>query len=487
MTKILAIFDDTPVKSEVIADVIGRKGFADVVVKKRQLSAYFEEAVRALYPEMQWRIVRSQFEFQELHKEIQEGAVEADFVLHIFSNYIVSDKEAVQLTLRKLTCIEEPWRLVTDSQRTAGLFFPAEGEYLSFLRRVIKQENSLAAVREVGSEIPVDGLVDIGQVGNFIQCITGNFDSRYFNSLSGNDYTIVKSSTNKKKIKAEYTFYHLLPDDMKYWYVMPFNYREEGDKASYTMQRLHMTDLAIKWVHGSFDEQEFSQLMDMYFHFFANRHRKVVSREIYQRTADELYVDKVQSRIRQLKELPAYEPIAGMLAAGCEERDIDAIAARYFSLKKKVEGRLQYPSESVIGHGDPCFANALYNKSTRTLKFIDPKGVLDEEGLWTDPYYDIAKLSHSICGRYDFFNNGLYDIEIDGDFHCRLHIDFDAAPYKRQFRAVLAQNGYDYLTVRLYEASLFLSMLPLHIDNPHKVLGFILNAREILGEIEQEV
>ena len=487
MTRILAIFDDTPTKSEVIADVIGRKGFADVVVRKRQLSSYYEEVVRALYPEMQWRIIRSQFEFQELHKEMQEGTLEADFVLHVFSNYIVSDREAVQLTLRKLTCIEESWRLVTNSQQIAGLFFPAESEYLSFLRRVIKQENSLAATRDMGPEMPVEGLVDIGQVGNFIQCITGNFDSRYFNSLSGNDYTIVKSSTNKKKIKAEYTFYHLLPDDMKYWYVMPFNYREEGERSSYSMQRLHMTDLAIKWVHGSFDEQEFSQLMDMYFHFFANRHRKDVSRETYQRIADELYVNKVHSRIRQLKELPAYEPVAGMLAAGCEEHDVDTIADHYFRLKEKVEGHLHYPSESVIGHGDPCFANALYNKSTRTLKFIDPKGALTEEELWTNPYYDIAKLSHSICGRYDFFNNGLYDIEIDGDFRCQLHIDFDAAPYKRRFREVLAENGYDYLTVRIYEASLFLSMLPLHIDNPHKVLGFILNAREILREIEREV
>ena len=45
------------------------------------------------------------------------------------------------------------------------------------------------------------------------------------------------------------------------------------------------------------------------------------------------------------------------------------------------------------------------------------------------------------------------------------------------------ENGFDYLSVRLYEASLFLSMLPLHIDNPHKVFGFILNAKNILEEI----
>ena len=143
--------------------------------------------------------------------------------------------------------------------------------------------------------------------------------------------------------------------------------------------------------------------------------------------------------------------------------------------------------EFVIGHGDPCFANAMYNKSTQTLKFIDPKGALTEEQLWTNPYYDIAKLSHSVCGRYDFFNNALFDIKIDSDFRYSLEIPFDNSKYVEIFKRKVVENGFDYLSVRIYEASLFLSMLPLHIDNPHKVFGFILNARNILEEIENDI
>ena len=55
------------------------------------------------------------------------------------------------------------------------------------------------------------------------------------------------------------------------------------------------------------------------------------------------------------------------------------------------------------------------------------------------------------------------------------------------FKEKVEENGFDYLTVRIYEASLFLSMLPLHIDNPHKVFGFILNVKNILEEIEKDV
>jgi hypothetical protein len=152
-----------------------------------------------------------------------------------------------------------------------------------------------------------------------------------------------------------------------------------------------------------------------------------------------------------------------------------------------VEARVRVEPVSVIGHGDPCFANAMYNKATRMLKFIDPKGALTEEELWTNPYYDLAKLSHSVCGNYDFFNNALYEISINREFQAELKLGFDNAQYKKWFREKAEASGYDYLLIRLYEASLFLSMLPLHIDNPHKVFGFILNARNILEEIRNEL
>lgn len=45
---------------------------------------------------------------------------------------------------------------------------------------------------------------------------------------------------------------------------------------------------------------------------------------------------------------------------------LDSLAEKYFFLKEKVEARAEFACRLVIGHGDPCFANALYNKSTKT-------------------------------------------------------------------------------------------------------------------------
>lgn len=483
--KIIVIYDDTGRKSEVIEDIIGDKGFADVVVKKRRLEEYYRDEIENIYQGIIWKKIHSIFEYGNLLKEIDIYAGTDVKIMHCFSNYLISDSKKAALSFKKLTFIDEQYG-VLDGKRAVAAMFPSIESYVSFCKNVISGQKAWDLIRGMKDSFEIKGLVDISIIGNFIQCITGNFDSRYFNSLKGNEYTLVKSSSNKKKIKAEYSFYHLLPEDMKFWFIMPFNYKEEEKYASYTMERLHMTDLAIKWVHGSMDEIEFEDLMDKYFFFFKSRHLKKCSLDEYQKIADSLYVDKVNSRIEDLKKLPEYQKIKVLLEA-TEDTEIDHLLAKYFELKKRIEERVNYPYELAIGHGDPCFANALYNKSTKTLKFIDPKGAITENELWTNPYYDVAKLSHSVCGRYDFFNNALFDIKIDSNFSYELDIPFDNSRYIEIFKKKVEGNGFDYLSVRIYEASLFLSMLPLHIDNPHKVFGFILNVKNILKEIEENV
>lgn len=482
---IYVVFDDSGRKSEVIQDIIGDKGFSDVVVKKRRLEEYYREELSKFFSNMVWRKVHSLFEYPDVIKEI-EGIRSNIKVIHCFSDYLILDSEKALLAYRKLDYIESTYGVIENGRAVAAMF-PNADEYIEFCQEIIDGQKAWDIARHMKDTFEIEGLVNIGSIGNFIQCITGNFDSRYFNSLKGNEYTLVKTSSDKRKIKAEYTFYHLLPEDMRYWFVEPFNYIENDNCASYTMERLHMTDLAIKWVHGSMDEKEFGDLLDKYFYFFSCRHSKKCSYEEYQKITDALYEEKVTSRIHIFKENKDYPSIAGMLKAA-NGMNIDNLVARYREIKAKIVGGLQNKEYSlVIGHGDPCFSNALYNKATKTLKFIDPKGALTEEELWTEPYYDIAKLSHSICGRYDFFNNGLFEIKVGSSFDYELEIPFDNRIFVELFRKKVIENGYDFRLIRIYEASLFLSMLPLHMDNPHKVLGFILNVRNILKEVESYV
>lgn len=481
------VYDDMAKKCEAIEDVIGSTGFANVVVKKKKLQTYYMENLTSIFSNVTYDVIADIYDLDKLYHELSVDAGQETRIIHCFSNFIFSDFEQAQLSFRKLEFIDHPYKMVS-GQKIVGIMFSNVAEYTLFLKRALREgglNETLESAREISDSFAIEGMTDIGEMGNFIQCVTGNFDARFFNSLEGDDYIVVKRSTNKKKIRMEYQFYQLLPEDMKYWFVMPFNYQEDEKQASYTMERLHMTDVAVKWVHGSFSESEFENLLDKYFYFFNHRHKKSVSIEEYKAVADKLYVEKVDQRIRELSKLPEYATISRLLQA--TGIDLDGLFSQYLSLKEKLEGKKKVEKISVIGHGDPCFSNALYSKSSGILKFIDPKGALEQSELWTNPYYDIAKLSHSICGLYDFFNNGLFEIGLTESFEYTLKVDFDNQLYQNLFKMKLEENGYDYQLVRLYEASLFLSMLPLHIDAPYKVLGFILNAKRILEELSEDV
>ena len=141
---------------------------------------------------------------------------------------------------------------------------------------------------------------------------------------------------------------------------------------------------------------------------------------------------------------------------------------------------------AVIGHGDPCLSNILYDHNSHLLLLIDPKGATDEAALWTNPLYDYCKVSHSVLGDYDFINSGMFDIALEtGNTPTLRLVSYPHhTALKRLFEEAARETPYDFNALRLGEASLFLSMLPLHLDHPSKVTAYLLRAKEILDEVE---
>lgn len=478
----LFVFDDTVKKNDQIREIIGEKGFADVLVKRKTIFERFSKLINDLFENANIIIIRSKLEYNDLKTKISKYT-EAK-IFHFFSNFVICDSVEVGFSLEKLKYVDTSLEF-TENGKTVGAIFGKIRQYIEYINYINNWDNNDIEFNFENTSY-IEGVLNIGETSNFIQYITGCFDSRYFNKLTGDDYSIIKSSSNKEKIKAEYNYWYLLPNQMKMWFVQPFNFYETEQEAGYSMERLHMTDLAVKWVHGSISVDEMNYILDKYFYFINHRIKRNISEEEFKEISEKLYTRKVLDRVNEFKNTDCYDKIKVYI----ERKNyclLDELIEQYFLLKNKVENRKKNNYYSVIGHGDACFSNMMYNKTTRTLKFIDPKGAINESDLWMNPYYDIAKLSHSICGRYDYFNNDMVDIYIGNDLQLELDFNFDNREFIIAFRDKLDEYGFDYWLVRIYEVSLFLSMLPLHSDNPYKVLGFILNARDILGEIMSNV
>ena len=347
-------------------------------------------------------------------------------------------------------------------------------------------ENALADFFETHAEAFITvrdrlPLLDISDERNLLDYLSGQLDARYFNDVTRGDYTVTKRSADRVKLRREFEFYQLASPELRMFLVQPFDFQDDGRTASYRMERLSVPDMALQWVHGAFRPPEFERFLRHMFFFLSSRPEKPVARKAALAAQDELYVRKVRERIEALKALPAYADLAPLLERACG--GIDALLGRYLDMFAKARAHMG-ADKLVIGHGDPCFSNILYSKTDQYLKLIDPRGAESEADLYTDPLYDVAKLSHSVLGHYDFINQGKFDIAVDENL--RPKIAFEPAPpawAAEMFIAALDTAGYDPQLVRLCEASLFISMLPLHMERPRKVLGVALRGAAILDEL----
>ena len=480
MKNIIFIYDNIIKPNKKISTIIGEKSYADIILKRKKLCSKYDNILKNKSYVKEIIRIDSLEDLKNLRQKIQN--INSENIVHLFSNYLYVNEEKFNVIIDKSCYINEDI-FVKNSKDIVMLMYNNPKNYMQFLDNYEIQKEMLKERTEQTME--VDAFINLEDYNNFLNYISGGFDSRFFNQMSSDENIVIKKSTDKQKIKKEYMYYQLLPEDAKKWMVLPYNYTETEKDASYTMERIFMPDLAIRWTHGAITKKEFTMILEKIFYYIKTRKEKVISKEEYRKIADDLYINKLEKRVEQLKQHPKYKIIAQYIKNGTEYNSIDEIVEEYKKLYNEIINK-ETKYVSSIGHGDLCFSNILYNEETNMIRFIDPKGALTEDDLWTNPYYDIAKLSHSICGLYDLFNCGLYDIYINEELKFDLKINYDNSDYEKIFKEFLEKHGYDYKKTRIYEASLFLSMLPLHMDYPKKVFGFLLNGISIMKKIENK-
>ena len=479
MKAVTVIYDDRKMPGREVRAITGEKSFGETILKRVSLAQRIRNISMRCKNACDFIILKEGEDFRKIKQELTnaESDREQGF-FYIYSNFGIRDEEEYLSLIQKTAYVEDDYKAVCDGKTAAYL--------LPDIQTLFAQEDRLESRSLAADEIDQSAFTDLSVQSHFLGYITGGFDARFFNALEGDAYTVTKKSTKIDKIKSEYNFYGMLPDHMKKWFVMPYDYREDGKSASYTMERIHTTDIAIRFVHGAVEPEEMEDILGQLFYFLKNRQQKQVSQQEAEAVSQRLYIQKVRERLAELKKDSRYEEFDRMIAMGTDYDGIDALLQTYEQRYQKLRARVDRKGQRalVIGHGDLCFSNILYSQSAGLLKLIDPKGALTEDEMYTDPYYDIAKLSHSVCGGYDFFNSGLYQVTLDRDLRWNLTLDTSLAPYRDIFKKYLEQDGYDYEYVRICETGLFLSMLPYHMDQPGKVFGFLLNAIRIMEEIK---
>lgn len=327
--------------------------------------------------------------------------------------------------------------------------------------------------------LPVANWRDFGTLEGYTSLVRRSLPSRYFNHVFVTaDGTLVKHSTDES-IVDEMQWYQKIPEESLLF--APRFLGADPHRLGYRTEFLAYPTLAELFTFGQMSREgwqfAFSRLLALMNSAFWSRFIELPD---IQARARYMYVEKTLERIRQWDRQDLLQAktitINGRRFPGFQALWKDLAG----SIDQLVTSSRKY---STLIHGDLTFGNILFSPSAGIFRLVDPRGSFGGSGAAGDCRYDLAKLRQCYHGRYDVIMADLFQVDEesgpDPSFTFQLYPSHLVDP--DLFDHNLEELGFDLAEVELIEALLFLSMIPLHADAPHRQNAFFLTAIELMA------
>lgn len=339
------------------------------------------------------------------------------------------------------------------------------------IERIDVQQRRLSELEGLLRLEPEIGYSNISESYGIFQVSKKSTNTRYFNDIKASGAYLLKTVTKKGKARHEFNFLSKLPATMRPFYPCVGEFHEHPTAPSYEIEFLPMFDASRFLIHGIVDLDFFRNLLEKIDEYREACPRRDVGLTEVKRHLRMMFIDKLEERFKQLRELPQADQImnySNMIFDG-------GLGAGVSQLKERLAAAIDRVQERSLMycHGDLCMSNILFDRNSRQLKLIDPRGADTVDELYMPWHYDLAKLSHSFVGGYDLINNDRSSLVVDAQLRMALRFEVPAGFLEEVaglFRAWVQAQGMDFQFVSLCEASLFLSMLPLHSDRPKNIV-----------------
>lgn len=312
--------------------------------------------------------------------------------------------------------------------------------------------------------------------------------SRAFNTIRSDGVAVVKSSSNSTKIAAEAHWYQNIPGDLRVF--TPHFLGHDPDCGNYRLEYLYLPTLAELFTFGELPVYSWHQILSSCIDFLANC-RAQSSRKPYGTKIDllaerifyNLLIKKTVSRVNEFLSARDWPAEREIIVNGITFPSLHTVCGKLLEIIRPTT-----VDDISIWHGDFFFGNILFDFRAGRIKVIDPRGgdTDDENMIYGDHRYDIAKLAHSIVGGYDVILAG----------RCTL-IEKSIGSYEFSRNYSPIQSGVvdlfrniEFDGVRVWNreiaamtALLFLTMLPLHSEDTLRQDMFMCNGLLIANEV----
>jgi len=324
------------------------------------------------------------------------------------------------------------------------------------------------------SAVVSNGWLDFGHVNTYYNSKAEYTTQRAFNELIITPNWIEKSSYKSCKITAEAHWFSSLPYDLRGYIPQYLGSENIEGKVSYRLEYMHLTALNELFVFSKLPTNTWKKILSDCFDFLIACKETVSEEKLNDNNLESLFTKKTTSRLKLYCDKHKFG-----LDDVWRYNKGEAITLR----EVLVDSQTNLPKssyEQTVLHGDFCFSNILYDFRAGKVKVIDPRGLTSSGNMtiYGDLSYDIAKISHSILGMYDWIVAGYYDVDIqNGDILFEVAEENEHKETQQAF-IELVEEKFQLTQSNLYamQIQLFLSMLPLHDDDPKRQKALFANA-----------
>ncbi len=312
--------------------------------------------------------------------------------------------------------------------------------------------------------------------------------AREFNHITvdKNRGILRKSSDDKDKFIGEIKWYLKLPRDIEYVSPRIFDYSTSYDDPYVSMEYYSYHTLHELFLYGDLERQQWGDIFKRIRFVCDDFKRYTVKDENILPSLEEMYLTKTLKRLDKLKGDERFRCFfeKNITVNGNEYLCLDHVTRL---LKKLIPAELYDVENFTIIHGDLCFSNIMVDSNLAFIKLVDPRGKFGTYDLYGDRRYEMAKLFHSVDGKYDYIIKELFDAAFDAD---SVSITYSINEKKNSFDlykvfvdTFCEEIGGDLKKIELIESLLFLSMIPMHNESFHQQLVMLATGLDILNRV----
>lgn len=331
---------------------------------------------------------------------------------------------------------------------------------------------------------------DVGHSDNYSKATT-SVAARSFNSIEIDEQRgiLKKRSENKEKLVNEIRWYLRIPNKLQYLLPRVYDYSLDLTDPYVSMEYYGYHTLHESLVFGDLPLVKWQAIFQKLLFAINDMGQFTVTgeRNQFETALRDIYLQKTFDRLDMMRNESDFHSFF--------ENTITINGTEYRSLNEYIKMLPQLIEKLVVDtfigqfniiHGDLCFANILIEDTYDFIRVIDPRGKFGTFDIYGDARYELAKLMHTLEGKYDFIIEDMFDIDVIGntiEYHVHKQID----NITNVFLDVFRESIDNIQVVRLIEATLFLSMIPLHSDYKQRQFAMLATGVMLLEQVIREI